>query len=79
MTVLVAGIDSSTQSCKVVIREAASGAMVREGRAAHPPGTEVDPAAWWQALTSALAEADGLDGVAAVAVAGQQHGMVCLD
>src|SRR4029078_10813214 len=64
MTVLVAGIDSSTQSCKVVTREAASGALVREGRAAHPPGTEVDPAAWWQALTSALAEAGGLDGVA---------------
>ena len=79
MTVLVAGIDSSTQSCKVVIREAVSGALVREGRAAHPPGTEVDPAAWWQALSSALAEAGGLDGVAAVSVAGQQHGMVCLD
>jgi xylulokinase len=79
MTVLVAGIDSSTQSCKVVIREASGGALVREGRAAHPPGTEVDPAAWWQALTSALAGAGGLDGVAAVSVAGQQHGMVCLD
>src|SRR5215475_14095015 len=79
MTALVAGIDSSTQSCKVVIREASRGTLVREGRAAHPPGTEVDPAAWWQALTSALAGAGGLDGVAAVSVAGQQHGMVCLD
>jgi len=79
MTVLVAGIDSSTQSCKVVIREAGRGVLVREGRAEHPPGTEVDPAAWWQALTSALAGAGGLDGVAAVSVAGQQHGMVCLD
>jgi len=79
MTVLVAGIDSSTQSCKVVIREADRGVLVREGRADHPPGTEVDPAAWWQALASALAEAGGLDGVAAVSVAGQQHGMVCLD
>jgi xylulokinase len=79
MTVLVAGVDSSTQSCKVVIREAGRGVLVREGRAEHPPGTEVDPAAWWQALTSALAEAGGLDGVAAVSVAGQQHGMVCLD
>src|SRR5262249_58058030 len=76
---VVAGIDSSTQSCKVVIREASGGALVREGRAAHPPGTEVDPAAWWQALRSALAGAGGLDGVAAVSVAGQQHGMVCLD
>ena len=29
---LVAGIDSSTQSCKVVIRDADSGELVREGR-----------------------------------------------
>ena len=40
---LVAGVDSSTQSCKVVIRDAATGALVRSGRAAHPDGTEVDP------------------------------------
>jgi xylulokinase len=79
MSALVAGIDSSTQSCKVVIREAGTGALVREGRAAHPPGTEVDPASWWRALQEALAGAGGLDGVAAVSVAGQQHGMVCLD
>jgi xylulokinase len=79
MSALVAGIDSSTQSCKVVIREAGGGTLVRQGRAAHPPGTEVDPAAWWRALNSSLAEAGGLDGVAAVSVAGQQHGMVCLD
>jgi xylulokinase len=79
MNALVAGIDSSTQSCKVVIREASGGTLVREGRAAHPSGTEVDPAAWWHALNSALAEADGLEGVAAVSVAGQQHGMICLD
>ena len=79
MSALVAGIDSSTQSCKVVIREADTGALVREGRAAHPPGTEVDPADWWRALQEALAGAGGLDGVAAVSVAGQQHGMVCLD
>ncbi len=79
MSTLVAGIDSSTQSCKVVIREAGGGALVRQGRAAHPPGTEIDPAAWWHALNSALAEAGGLDGVTAVSVAGQQHGMVCLD
>jgi xylulokinase len=79
MSALVAGIDSSTQSCKVVIREASGGTLVREGRAAHPSGTEVDPAAWWRALNSALAEAGRLEGVAAVSVAGQQHGMICLD
>jgi xylulokinase len=76
---LVAGVDSSTQSCTVVIRDAATGALVREGGAKHPTGTEVDPAAWWDALQSAIADAGGLDGVEAIAVAGQQHGMVCLD
>ena len=76
---LVAGVDSSTQSCKVVVRDAATGELVRQGRAAHPDGTEVDPAAWWTALQKAVAEAGGLEDVAAVAVGGQQHGMVCLD
>ena len=76
---LVAGIDSSTQSCKVVIREADSGRLVRRGVASHPVGTEVDPERWWQALQQALAQAGGLDDVAAVSVCGQQHGMVCLD
>ena len=76
---LVAGIDSSTQSCKVVIRDAQTGALVRQGQAAHPDGTEVDPEAWWQALQEAIDQAGGLDDVAALAVGGQQHGMVTLD
>lgn len=76
---LVAGIDSSTQSCKVVIRDAETGALLREGRAAHPDGTEVDPANWWTALETALAEAGGIADVVAIAVGAQQHGMVCLD
>jgi xylulokinase len=76
---LVMGVDSSTQSCKVVITDAATGAVVRQGRATHPEGTEVDPAAWWVALQAAIGEAGGLDGVAAWAVGGQQHGMVALD
>ncbi len=76
---LVAGIDSSTQSCKVVIRDAETGTLVRRGRARHPEGTEVDPEAWWVALEQAITDAGGIDDVAAVAVGGQQHGMVCLD
>lgn len=76
---LVAGVDSSTQSCKVSIRDAATGAVVREGRASHPDGTSVDPRHWWDALGAALADAGGLDDVGAVAIAGQQHGMVALD
>ncbi|HAM27952.1 MAG TPA: xylulose kinase, partial [Microbacteriaceae bacterium] len=76
---LVAGVDSSTQSCKVVIRDLESGAVVRTGRAAHPDGTEVDPERWWQALLAAVRDAGGLADVAAVSVGGQQHGMVVLD
>jgi xylulokinase len=76
---LVAGVDSSTQACKVVVRDADSGELVREGRAPHPDGTEVDPAAWEDALGRAVEAAGGLDDVAAVAVGAQQHGMVCLD
>ena len=76
---LVAGVDSSTQSCKVVVVDAATGEPVRTGRATHPDGTEVEPRHWWDALSRALDEAGGLDDVAAVAVAAQQHGMVCLD
>ncbi|MFG1989834.1 xylulokinase [Actinoplanes sp. NPDC048988] len=76
---LVAGIDSSTQSCKVVIRDAETGKLVRQGRASHPEGTEVHPDAWWAALQEAIAQAGGLDDVAAASVAGQQHGMVVLD
>lgn len=74
---LVAGIDSSTQAVKVVVRDAETGELVREGRAGHPDGTEVDPAAWWSAL--ATAGSGILDGVEAVSVAAQQHGLVPLD
>jgi len=76
---LVAGIDSSTQSCKVVVRDAETGALRRVGRAAHPDGTEVSPEAWWSALREAVEQAGGIDDVDAISVGGQQHGMVCLD
>ncbi len=76
---LIAGVDSSTQSCKVVIRDAATGQLVREGRASHPDGTEVAPAHWVTALDQAIAGAGGLEDVAAISIGGQQHGMVALD
>jgi xylulokinase len=73
----VAGVDSSTQACKVVVCDADTGAVLRVGRESHPDGTEVDPRHWWSALERAT---DGLlDGVAAVSVAAQQHGLVALD
>jgi xylulokinase len=72
-------VDSSTQSVKVVIRNAETGELVRHGRASHPDGTEVDPAHWESALDKAIADAGGLDDVSAISIGGQQHGMVTLD
>jgi len=76
---LVAGVDSSTQSVKVVIRKAETGELVRQGRASHPEGTEVDPSLWESALDKAFADAGGLSDVSAISIGGQQHGMVVLD
>ena len=76
---LVAGVDSSTQSVKVVIREAHTGRLIREGRASHPDGTEVDPSHWWSALNKAIESAGGLADAKAISVGGQQHGMITLD
>ena len=74
---LVLGIDSSTQSTKALLVDADSGEVVEARTASHPPGTEVDPRAWLSAVDEAT---DGLlDRADAVAVAGQQHGMVALD
>ncbi len=74
---LVAGIDSSTQSVKIVVRDAETGALVREARAPHPDGTEVHPQHWVDALDAVTSGI--LDGVEAMSIAGQQHGMVALD
>ena len=76
---LVAGVDSSTQSCKVLVCDADTGEIVRSGTAPHPDGTEVNPQLWWAALETAIEGAGGLDDVAAASVGAQQHGMVCLD
>jgi xylulokinase len=75
---LVAGVDSSTQATKIVVVDLETGRTVREGRCPHPPGTEVDPWAWWTAFGKA-AEGGVLDGVEAISIAGQQHGMVLVD
>jgi xylulokinase len=75
---LVAGVDSSTQSTKIVVCDAETGQVVRSARAPHPDGTEVHPDRWWDAYEQAAAGGI-LEGVAAIAVGGQQHGMVTLD
>jgi xylulokinase len=76
---LVAGVDTSTQSTKVRITDAATGEQVRFGQAKHPEGTSVDPRFWWEAFQQAAEQAGGLEDVAALSVGGQQHGMVILD
>ena len=76
---LVAGVDTSTQSVKVVVCDLDSGEVLRTGRAAHPDGTEVNAEAWWAAYQEATADPQLLEGVQALSVAGQQHGMVTLD
>ena len=53
---LVAGVDSSTQSVKVVVCELETGAVVRSARASHPDGTEVSAEAWWTAYQQATAD-----------------------
>lgn len=79
MQQLVAGVDSSTQSCKVVIRDLHTGKLVRSGAARHRRGTEIDPQVWRSAFDEAVHQAGGLDDVVALSIAGQQHGMVALD
>lgn len=81
---LVLGVDSSTQSTKVEIRNLQTGAVVAQSSAKHPPTTppvsEQDPNAWWHALSACLKETkDHLADVVGISIAGQQHGLVMLD
>lgn len=74
---VVAGVDSSTQSCKIVRVDAETGEVLSKTVAPHPDGTAVDPERWWDAFRQAGGE--DLDDAAAVSVSAQQHGMVALD
>ena len=76
---IVAGVDSSTQSCKIVVCDAETGEVLRTGRAGHPDGTSVSADAWLRAFRAASADPELLADVEAMAVGGQQHGMVTLD
>jgi sugar (pentulose or hexulose) kinase len=79
---LVAGVDSSTQSCTIVLRDADDGRVVGVASAPHsrttPPVSEQDPHDWWTALTCAAHQLP-LDEVGAISFAGQGHGLVGLD
>lgn len=80
----VIGVDSSTQSAKALVVDAATGQVVARGQAPHTvtpgPGHESDPEQWWSALESALEQCGrAAQQAAAVSVGGQQHGLVTLD
>lgn len=81
---LVVGVDSSTQSTKVLVVDVATGATVARGQAPHTvtsgAGRESDPEEWYRALRDALAQCgDAARRASAVSVGGQQHGLVTLD
>ncbi|MCC7023242.1 MAG: hypothetical protein IT338_10460, partial [Thermomicrobiales bacterium] len=77
---VVLGVDSSTQSTKVLAVDVASGATIAEGRAPHSGRDVQEPAEWWQALISATRAALTPEmQVEAISVGGQQHGLVTLD
>ncbi|MDD8026791.1 MAG: xylulokinase [Acidobacteriota bacterium] len=84
------GVDSGTQSTKVLVVDADSGRVLGRGQAPHamvpglePGQSEQDPATWVDALRSALAAAlrqAAVDPgrIVALGVSGQQHGFVPL-
>jgi xylulokinase len=81
---LVAGVDSSTKSTKVVIVDIDDGRVVASASARHPgttpPLSEQNPWTWWRALEKAWKACGPVtESVAAIAIAGQQHGLVALD
>lgn len=76
---IVAGVDSSTQSVKVVLCDIETGEIKKTITRPHPDGTEVDPIHWLNALEDALDEAAKFAEISAIAIGGQQHGMVLLD
>ncbi|MGW2169108.1 xylulokinase [Streptomyces sp. NPDC001705] len=81
---LVVGVDTSTQSTKALVVDAATGRVVASGQAPHTvssgAGRESDPRQWWDALGEALRQCgDAAREAAAVSIGGQQHGLVTLD
>ncbi|WP_370617570.1 xylulokinase [Mumia sp. Pv 4-285] len=73
----IVGIDSSTTATKALLVDALDGRVLDRRVVRHPEGTAVDPRHWLKACDDAVG--DWLSDANAVAVAGQQHGMVALD
>ncbi|MFB7453552.1 MULTISPECIES: FGGY family carbohydrate kinase [unclassified Streptomyces] len=78
---IVAGLDSSAEFTRIVVCDTDTGAVLRQGYAAHPgepKAVDVDPQNWLLSLGEA-ATGGLLEGVEAIGVSAQQHGLVPLD
>ncbi|GCD45984.1 FGGY family carbohydrate kinase [Streptomyces paromomycinus] len=77
---IVAGLDSSSESTRIVVCDADTGAVIRQGYAPHPAekGHEIDPQAWLMSLGEAAGNGL-LEGVQAIGVSAQQQGLLPLD
>lgn len=83
---IVAGLDSSSDLTRIVVCDAETGAVIKQGYAPHPvpegsgagKRTEIDPQAWLVSLGQA-AGGGLLEGVQAIGVSAQQQGLVALD
>lgn len=81
---LVAGVDCSTQSTKVLVVDTDNGRVIASGASTHlvqgsGGARESDPRVWEGSLRTALAQTGRAHEVAAISIAGQQHGMVTVD
>ncbi|MFI1965197.1 FGGY family carbohydrate kinase [Streptomyces pathocidini] len=84
---IVAGLDSSSEYTRIVVCDTDTGAVLRQGYAPHAAEaegdgaakrTEIDPQAWLMSLGEA-ATGGVLEGVQAIGVSAQQHGLLALD
>jgi xylulokinase len=88
---IVAGLDSSAEGTTVVVCDTDTGAVIRQGYAPHPADPEgggdggpaarrgeADPQGWLLSLGEAAGNGL-LEGVRAIGVSAQQHGLIALD
>ena len=77
---VVLGVDSSTQSTKVVAVDLETGTIASTGYAPHSGADTQNPHDWWSALETAIHSAVSGDLIVrGMAIGGQQHGLVTLD
>lgn len=77
---VVLGVDSSTQSTKIIALDLENGQVLAEARAPHSGASTQHPSEWWTALVAATRQVAANDfDIRGIAVDGQQHGLVTLD